>query len=273
LDKNACSSCGFKGARLWAVPGVDVAYCVACCPLSENGYPAVWEGERLKTPTQITSLELITWQASPLWPRALQRAWLRKQTETIAAAGAQLAASGHGDWTRPIRNYLAPELRTLAQTRGLGVEALEPEDWEDFAACFDAMISLARAHSSQRIKSAAAAAPSTSGAVTIALGSIGWGRDGDLPWTGVEGEMAATYVAEFLRKRITDARRWGVVETLEIKRSRSRVSVLASSTPLQGHWEQYVKRLVAEFLDPVTPDGWRSFFELEQAARASKEAN
>lgn len=270
FDPSICSTCHHKGARIWAVSGVDVVYCVACCPLSANAFPAVWEGERLKTPTQITTEELEAWSALPLWPLELQRAWLLRQLEPIAVAGAQLAASGHGDWSRPIRSYLGPELRSVAAARGLGVESLSPEDWEDFAARFDMLISIARV---QARKGPPQRLPRADEAVSVHLGSIGWGRGSDLPWQGVEGEMVSTYLADFLRARLQASGEWHAVETLEIHRSRQRLALHASSPVVQARWMIRLRALIAEFLDPSTRDGWASVFELAGAARTSKGSN
>lgn len=274
-DSSICSSCHQSGARLWAVPGVEVAYCVACCPLSANGYPAVWTpgpSPRLKTPTEINALELEAWSALPLWPLELQRAWLCRQMEPIAVAGAQLAAQGLGEWTRPIRSYLAPELRAVAAARGLGVESLSPEDWEDFAACFDGLISVARVLKG-RGTSTRSPAPRAGEAVTIHLGSLGWAHGSDLPWRGVEGEMVATYLAEFLRKRLLASGAWSAVETLDIQRTRKRLAVYGSDPAVQARWHVQIAALVKDFFQATTPDGWTSVFELQQAAKATKGAS
>lgn len=263
LPLESCASCGQTGARLWAVPGVDTVHCVACCPLSENAYPAVRdENRQLKTPTQITAGELEAWEVLPLWPLELQRAWLLRQMEPIAVAGAKTATVAEGDWSRPIRSYLGPELRAAAASRGLGVEALTPEDWEDFAARFDALISIARVHKRMQVtKATAKGAPSC--AVLVHLGSIGWGRGDDLPWKGVDGEMAAVYVSEYLRERLIRSGEWGAIDTLDIQRGRRRVVVAASSTMAQREWTAKIGEMVKDFLST----GWREVYELREAAK------
>jgi hypothetical protein len=93
----------------------------------------------------------------------------------------------------------------------------------------------------------------------------------------VEGEAVATYLAAFIQAELERAGDWHAVETLEIRKARARLVVYAGETvpskALSQRWETKINAIVASFLDPSNPLGWRSFFELDAAARPSKGAS